>query len=47
MPRGSGRPPLAARLREMRLQGLSGRALTQPALGEILGVSVPLISSWE
>jgi transcriptional regulator with XRE-family HTH domain len=35
--------PLADRLRELR----TARPLTQRALGRVLGVSVPLISSWE
>jgi transcriptional regulator with XRE-family HTH domain len=38
---------LASRLRELRALGLPGQPLTQPALGSALGVSVPLISSWE
>jgi transcriptional regulator with XRE-family HTH domain len=38
---------LASRLRELRTLGLTGQPLTQPALGSALGVSVPLISSWE
>lgn len=38
---------LADRLRDLRLSGRPGGALTQSALGRALGVSVPLISSWE
>jgi transcriptional regulator with XRE-family HTH domain len=40
--------PLAGRLRQLRVGGLPGQQpLTQLALGRALGVSVPLISSWE
>ncbi|WP_250033293.1 helix-turn-helix domain-containing protein [Paractinoplanes maris] len=38
---------LAERLRELRTAGWPGHPLTQRALGRVLGVSVPLISSWE
>ncbi|BFU45793.1 helix-turn-helix domain-containing protein [Krasilnikovia sp. MM14-A1004] len=38
---------LARRLRELRVTGWPGGSLTQPMLGRALGVSVPLISSWE
>jgi transcriptional regulator with XRE-family HTH domain len=39
--------PLADRLRDLRLDGRPGNRLTQPLLAKALGVSVPLISSWE
>lgn len=39
--------PLADRLRELRTTGRPGPSLTQRSLGRALGVSVPLISSWE
>lgn len=39
--------PLADRLKELRIVGRPGQPLTQRALGRVLGVSVPLISSWE
>ena len=38
---------LADRLRELRTSGWPAGPLTQPALARALGVSVPLISSWE
>lgn len=38
---------LAARLRQLRAEGLPGTRVTQPLLANALGVSVPLISSWE
>lgn len=38
---------LARRLRELREQEWSDVAITQRQLAEVLGVSVPLISSWE
>jgi transcriptional regulator with XRE-family HTH domain len=38
---------LATRLRELRLAGWPGHPMTQPQLAQALGVSVPLISSWE
>jgi transcriptional regulator with XRE-family HTH domain len=38
---------LAGRLRELRLRQWPSRKLTQQEVGSALGVSVPLISSWE
>jgi transcriptional regulator with XRE-family HTH domain len=38
---------LARRLRELREESWPGRKITQPQLAQALGVSVPLISSWE
>lgn len=38
---------LARRLRSLRTEGLAGRRLTQGELANALGVSVPLIASWE
>lgn len=38
---------LADRLKQLRVAGWPGAPLTQPALSKALGVSVPLISSWE
>jgi transcriptional regulator with XRE-family HTH domain len=40
-------PALAVRLKALRLSGWRDLPLTQPALGRALGVSVPLLSSWE
>jgi transcriptional regulator with XRE-family HTH domain len=42
-----GVTPLARRLRELRAGGRQGQPLTQLKLSRALGVSVPLISSWE
>jgi hypothetical protein len=39
--------PLADRLRELRTGGWAGQSLTQMRLSRALGVSVPLVSSWE
>ncbi|MFC4114765.1 helix-turn-helix domain-containing protein [Nonomuraea zeae] len=41
------RTPLARRLRELRSRHWPDQPITQAQLGEALGVSVPLISSWE
>jgi transcriptional regulator with XRE-family HTH domain len=41
------RAMLARRLRALREEHWPGRKLTQPQLARALGVSVPLISSWE
>ncbi|MFS8101206.1 helix-turn-helix domain-containing protein [Lentzea alba] len=38
---------LARRLRSLRKKGLGGEAITQEQLAEAMGVSTPLISSWE
>jgi hypothetical protein len=38
---------LAARLRRLRYETWPGRTVKQPDLGRALGVSTPLISSWE
>ena len=38
---------LADRLKQLRVTGWPGASLTQEALSRALGVSVPLISSWE
>ena len=38
---------LAGRLRELRVEGLAGRWVTQRELGDAIGASGPLISSWE
>jgi transcriptional regulator with XRE-family HTH domain len=43
---GAGQGPLALRLRDLRTQW-PGVVVTQRQLAEALGVSVPLISSWE
>jgi transcriptional regulator with XRE-family HTH domain len=47
MPSATNAAPLAIRLRQLRETGITGRALTQPQVSRVLGVSVPLISSWE
>jgi hypothetical protein len=39
--------PLARRLRALREEHWPGKKITQPLLAQALGVSVPLISSWE
>jgi transcriptional regulator with XRE-family HTH domain len=38
---------MAARLRQLRMNGIGGKAVSQRAVACALGVSVPLISSWE
>jgi transcriptional regulator with XRE-family HTH domain len=38
---------LGTRLRELRLSGWPEHPMTQPLLAQALGVSVPLVSSWE
>ncbi len=38
---------MAARLRQLRMNGIAGKAVSQRAVACALGVSVPLISSWE
>jgi transcriptional regulator with XRE-family HTH domain len=47
MPSAPNAAQLAVRLKQLRETGIAGRTLTQPQVSKALGVSVPLISSWE